>query len=67
VLELAERIVSMTNSKSVIVRKPLPADDPRRRRPDITLARSQLGWQPQVSLDAGLERTIRYFEESLGE
>jgi UDP-glucuronate decarboxylase len=65
VLELAERIVSMTNSKSPILRKPLPTDDPQRRRPDITLARARLGWQPHVTLEDGLAKTIRYFDESL--
>ncbi len=65
VLELAERIVAMIGSKSPIVRKPLPTDDPQRRRPDITLARTQLDWQPRVTAEEGLAKTIRYFDELL--
>jgi UDP-glucuronate decarboxylase len=59
--ELAERIIERTASRSRIVLKPLPADDPRQRRPDITLARQRLEWEPRVPLGEGLERTIAYF------
>jgi UDP-glucuronate decarboxylase len=62
ILELAEHIVASCNSKSAIVRKPLPADDPRRRRPDISLARATLGWEPKTPLAEGLARTIEYFD-----
>jgi UDP-glucuronate decarboxylase len=65
ILELAERIIDLTHSKSKIVNKPLPADDPTQRRPDITLAREKLGWQPKVQLAEGLRRTIDYFEQLL--
>lgn len=61
VRELAERVVAMTGSKSSIVLTPLPQDDPRKRKPDITRAREVLGWEPQVGLEAGLQRTIDYF------
>jgi UDP-glucuronate decarboxylase len=63
---LAEKIVAMTGSKSQIVRKPLPQDDPKQRCPDITLAKKTLGWQPVVPLETGLARTIEYFERLLG-
>ena len=58
---LAELTVELTGSRSEIVHRPLPTDDPERRRPDITLARTRLGWQPTVPLAEGLERTIRWF------
>lgn len=61
VLELAERILRLTRSRSRIAFKPLPRDDPRRRRPDITRATKHLGWQPQVPLEEGLERTVHWF------
>jgi UDP-glucuronate decarboxylase len=62
VLELAKKVVSIAGSRSkVSVGRPLPADDPARRRPDITLAKSNLGWQPKVSLDEGLKKTIEWF------
>ena len=61
-LELAERVVELTGSRSEIVFRKLPADDPRRRKPDITLAQKHLGWQPQVSLGEGLQRTVEYFD-----
>jgi UDP-glucuronate decarboxylase len=55
----------MTKSTSVIDFRPLPSDDPRQRQPDITLARQLLGWEPTVSLDAGLQRTVDYFMERI--
>ena len=65
VLELAEAVVSLTNSSSRIVFEPLPSDDPVRRCPDIQLAKAMLGWQPQVPLRDGLLATIGYFERKL--
>jgi nucleoside-diphosphate-sugar epimerase len=66
-VELAERILTMTGSKSKIDFKPLPADDPRQRQPDITAARRLLDWEPKVTLEEGLARTMAYFEERLRE
>jgi dTDP-glucose 4,6-dehydratase len=63
---LAEKIVALVGSKSRIVEKPLPVDDPKVRQPDITRARTLLGWQPKVPLDEGLRSTARYFREKLG-
>lgn len=63
ILELAERVVGMTGSKSRIVFAPLPSDDPRQRQPDLTLARKELGWQPVVRLEEGLKKTVSYFEK----
>jgi len=63
--ELAEHIVEMTGSKSELVFKPLPADDPKQRQPDITQAKRELGWEPTVQLRAGLEKTIAFFDEFL--
>jgi UDP-glucuronate decarboxylase len=65
-LELAEKILSLTNSKSKINFYPLPIDDPKQRKPDIELARSVLDWQPKVTLDDGLRETIGYFRRTLG-
>ncbi|WP_119286445.1 UDP-glucuronic acid decarboxylase family protein [Azohydromonas sediminis] len=64
-LELAEAVKRLTNSRSSIVHEPLPQDDPKRRQPDITRARAVLGWQPVVQLEQGLLRTIAYFEAQL--
>lgn len=65
ILELAERIIELTASRSKILHKPLPQDDPCRRRPDITLAREQLNWEPRIGITEGLTRTIAYFEKLL--
>jgi UDP-glucuronate decarboxylase len=65
ILDLARLIIDLTGSKSKIVFKPLPQDDPERRMPDISLAKSKLGWSPEVSLKTGLIKTIEYFEEQL--
>lgn len=62
VLELGKKIIQMTKSKSTIQYLPLPQDDPKVRQPDITKARTKLGWEPKVPLDAGLTRTIDYFK-----
>jgi UDP-glucuronate decarboxylase len=61
--DLAEKVLAMTGSSSRIVTRPLPVDDPRRRRPDISLAKKLLGWSPRTSLDAGLKTTIAWFSE----
>ncbi|CAN5436326.1 SDR family oxidoreductase [soil metagenome] len=66
VLELANEVLRLTRSESRLVRMPLPADDPTRRRPDISLARELLDWAPQVSLAEGLEATIDYMRSELG-
>lgn len=60
--ELAEMIIEMTKSKSKIVYQPLPADDPKQRKPDIALAKTKLGWEPTIPLSQGLEKTINYFK-----
>jgi len=60
--QLAEKVIEMTNSKSRLVYEPLPSDDPIQRRPDITLAKQVLGWEPVVQLEEGLKKTIPYFE-----
>lgn len=65
--ELALKVVEMTGSSSEIIFKPLPHDDPTRRRPDITVAKEKLGWEPEVKLEAGLKPTIEYFERTLKE
>ena len=63
--ELARAIVRMTGSTSQIVYRPLPVDDPKVRQPDITRARTLLGWEPKVSLEQGLETTIAYFRTTI--
>jgi len=60
--ELAEQVIELTGTSSRIVQRPLPADDPKQRQPDITLAKAKLGWEPTVALREGLERTIAYFK-----
>ena len=67
ILQLAELVIELTGSSSKLVRRPLPKDDPTRRRPDITRAREWLGWEPTVQLREGLTRTIEYFDEVLRE
>jgi len=64
-LELANKIITLTNSKSEIVYNTLPTDDPMKRKPDISLANEKLSWVPKISLDEGLEKTINYFIEKL--
>jgi dTDP-glucose 4,6-dehydratase len=66
ILEFAKEIIRLTGSKSEIVYKPLPADDPKQRRPDISLARKLLGWDPKVGRDEGLRRTIAHFASKVG-
>jgi UDP-glucuronate decarboxylase len=63
--ELAEQVIELTGSKSKLTHKPLPQDDPRKRRPDITRAREQLNWGPSIALNEGLVKTITYFDELL--
>jgi UDP-glucuronate decarboxylase len=67
VRELAERVIRLTGSRSVLVYRPLPQDDPMQRCPDIGLAQSVLGWEPRVGLDAGLRKTIDYFRRMLAD
>jgi len=62
ILELANQVIELTGSSSKIVREPLPQDDPLQRKPDISLAREKLGWEPKISLKEGLARTIEYFK-----
>ncbi len=65
VRELADKVLAMTGSSSNIVHRPLPENDPQRRRPDITLAKEKLGWEPTVPLDEGLRHTIDYFRREI--
>ncbi|MBX9738929.1 MAG: SDR family oxidoreductase [Beijerinckiaceae bacterium] len=65
--QLAELVIEMTGSKSKIVSLPLPSDDPKQRRPDISMARDVLGWEPKTELRAGLEKTIAYFDKLIAE
>lgn len=64
-LELADKILELTGSKSKIVYRPLPQDDPMQRKPVIDLAEKELGWKPEIMLEEGLKRTIAYFERRL--
>lgn len=64
-LELAEKVLKQVGGPSKIVHRELPADDPKQRRPDISLAKRVLGWEPQIPLDTGLEKTIAYFRKSI--
>ncbi len=65
VKELAEKVIKLTKSKSKIMYKSLPQDDPKQRKPDITLAKSKLKWEPKVNLKEGLKKTIKYFENEV--
>ena len=65
VLKLGQMIIQLTGSKSKMVHKPLPLDDPKQRCPDITLAKKELGWTPKISLEQGLPRVIEYFQKSI--
>ncbi|MGE4264422.1 MAG: UDP-glucuronic acid decarboxylase family protein [Desulfovibrio sp.] len=66
ILELAQAIIAMLGSRSKIIHKPLPQDDPMQRKPDISLAKSALGWEPQIRLEEGLKPTVDYFRKVLG-
>ena len=65
ILELAQKVIDIIGSRSKIIHKPLPSDDPRQRKPDITLAKQELGWEPKIKLKDGLVKTIGYFEKLL--
>jgi UDP-glucuronate decarboxylase len=65
ILSLAKKVIELTHSRSRIGFKSLPSDDPSRRRPDISLAKSKLGWAPKVEIDEGLEKTISYFKQTV--
>ena len=65
ILELAQTVMSLTNSKSKLIFKRLPTDDPQQRRPDITLAKEKLNWSPKIELEEGLKKTINYFDNLL--
>jgi UDP-glucuronate decarboxylase len=60
--ELAHKVIELTGSKSKILQMPLPLDDPKQRKPDITLAKNMLNWEPKIKLDEGLAKTIDYFK-----
>jgi len=64
-IELAEAIKALTSSKSELIHKPLPADDPKQRQPDIRLTKEAMGWEPSIMLEEGLKPTIAYFEQLL--
>ena len=63
ILELAEKIIKLSGSKSKLIFEPLPHDDPKQRQPDITLAKEKLNWKPIIELDEGLQHMIEYFKE----
>lgn len=65
IVELAAKIIELTGSASKIIYMPLPEDDPKQRKPDITLAKEKLGWTPEINLEGGLSRTIEYFRKEL--
>ncbi len=65
ILELAQKVIALTGSRSRIVHQPLPADDPKQRQPDISLARKKLAWQPTIELEEGLQKTIDYFRKKI--
>ncbi len=66
ILELAEKVADITGSRSKIIHKLLPSDDPKQRKPDITLVKQELNWEPKIKLEDGLVKTIGYFEKLLG-
>ena len=63
ILDLAEKVIELTGSRSKIVYAPLPADDPVQRQPDISLSKKELGWEPKIQLEEGLKKTIEYFRD----
>ena len=65
ILTLAKMIIELTNSKAKIIYKELPIDDPKRRKPDITYAKDLMDWEPKVSIEKGLQNTIKYFQSIL--
>jgi len=65
ILEFAEKIITITGAMSRVIHKPLPLDDPRQRRPDISLAQKKLGWSPTVTLEAGIKKTVEYFSAQM--
>jgi UDP-glucuronate decarboxylase len=65
ILELAQKVIEMTGSQSKIVYRPMPQDDPKPRKPDISQARKVLGWEPEIQLEAGLKKTIEYFARQI--
>jgi len=67
IMQFAEEILKLTGSKSTIVYKPLPPDDPKQRKPDITLARKLLGWEPKVGREEGLKRTLAFFQQKVAQ
>jgi dTDP-glucose 4,6-dehydratase len=66
-IECARIVLKVTGSKSEIVHRPLPQDDPKKRRPDITRARELLGWEPKIQLEEGLRRSMDYFRQAIEE
>jgi UDP-glucuronate decarboxylase len=67
ILELARKVIELTGSTSKIIHETLPQDDPKQRKPDISLAKSELQWEPKVTLEQGLKNTIAYFDKLLSE
>jgi dTDP-glucose 4,6-dehydratase len=67
ILECAQQVIKVTGSKSKIAYEPLPQDDPKQRRPDITKARQSLGWEPKIDLETGLRMSLDYFKKALAE
>ena len=63
--ELAQKVIQLTGSSSIVLQQPLPQDDPKQRRPDITVAKTRLGWEPTIDLTTGLQKTIDYFRKTL--